>query len=219
MRTPRLGSESSGETSGQSWAGGRLRACRGRRSAPSDRDPQVPSAPGSMFDGERRDRARAARRARDRRRIAIRRHDGQQRRRIRLVRPGGLECLGVGLEALPARPMPAFDRRRRPCGRLVAVTVVAGIGRAELHRQIGPRDAEAVIVPAIDHHVGARRHVAGRAGSAPGSPPRDGGARPRRTCRRRGIAGRRRRRARAAWRRAARGNRRRSRRPRTSCSA
>ena len=44
------------------------------------------------------------------------------------------------------------------------MAVVAGIRRAELCREIGPRDAQAVIVPAIDHHVGAGRHVARRAG-------------------------------------------------------
>ena len=76
----------------------------------------------------------------------------------------GVERLGVVLEALAVGAMPALDGRRRPFRRLVGMAVVAGIRRAELCRQIGPRDAEAVIVPAIDHHVGARRHVAGRAG-------------------------------------------------------
>ena len=44
------------------------------------------------------------------------------------------------------------------------MAVVAGVGRAELHGQIGTRNAEAVIVPDVDHHVGARRHMARRAG-------------------------------------------------------
>jgi len=48
--------------------------------------------------------------------------------------------------------------------RFVAMAVVAGIGRGELCRQVGPRDAEAVIVAPVDHHIGALRHVAGRAG-------------------------------------------------------
>ena len=117
-----------------------------------------------------------------------------KRGRIRLVRPRRMERLGVGLEALAVRPVPAFDRGRRPCRRLVGVTVVAGVGRAELHGQIGTRNAEAVIVPLIDHHVGARRHVARRAGERRAPPSHGGGARPRHICRRRDIAGRRRRR-------------------------
>src|SRR5437016_13188715 len=44
------------------------------------------------------------------------------------------------------------------------MTIVAGVGRAELYRQVGPRDAETVIVPLIDDHVGAGRHVARRTG-------------------------------------------------------
>ena len=47
---------------------------------------------------------------------------------------------------------------------LVGMAVVAGIGRAELDGQIRARNAEAMIVPPIDHHVGARRHVARGAG-------------------------------------------------------
>src|SRR3954453_6628126 len=43
------------------------------------------------------------------------------------------------------------------------MAVVAGIRRAEPCREIGPRNAQAVIVPAVDHHVGVGRHVAGRA--------------------------------------------------------
>src|SRR3954468_9824447 len=44
------------------------------------------------------------------------------------------------------------------------MAVVAGVRRAELCREVRPRDAQAVIVPAIDHHVGASGHMAGRAG-------------------------------------------------------
>src|SRR5437899_3159457 len=43
------------------------------------------------------------------------------------------------------------------------MTIVAGIRRSKRHRQIGTRDAEAVIVAPIDDHVGASRHVARRA--------------------------------------------------------
>ena len=100
----------------------------------------------------------------DSRRVLIRRYDSQKRGRIRLVRPCGVECLGVALEAFSIRTVPGFDRRSRPGRGLVAVTVVAGVGGAKLHGQIGTRNAEAVIVPLVDHHVGARRHVARRAG-------------------------------------------------------
>ena len=96
--------------------------------------------------------------------VLIRRYDSQKRGRIGLVRARGVKRLGVALEAFSNRPVPAFDRRRRPGRRLVAVTVIAGVGRAELHGQIGTRNAEAVIVPLVDHHVGARRHVTRRAG-------------------------------------------------------
>src|SRR3954462_296787 len=44
------------------------------------------------------------------------------------------------------------------------MAVVAGVRRAEPCREIGSRDAQAVIVPAIDQHVGARGHMAGRTG-------------------------------------------------------
>src|SRR6266487_2391568 len=44
------------------------------------------------------------------------------------------------------------------------MAVVARIGCAELHREIRPRYAEAVIVSRVDHHVGTDRHVARRAG-------------------------------------------------------
>jgi hypothetical protein len=47
------------------------------------------------------------------------------------------------------------------------MAVVAGIRRAEPCRQVGTRDAEAVIVPPVDDHIGALRHVAGRAGEGP----------------------------------------------------
>src|SRR5262249_2497955 len=36
--------------------------------------------------------------------------------------------------------------------------------RAESRRQVGSRNAKAVIVPGVDNHVGADRHVTGRAG-------------------------------------------------------
>src|SRR5580704_17142652 len=44
------------------------------------------------------------------------------------------------------------------------MTIVAGIGRAELRRNIRPRNAQAMIVPLIDDHVGPGGHMARRAG-------------------------------------------------------
>src|SRR5262245_29376053 len=75
-----------------------------------------------------------------------------------------MESLGIVLQALSVWAMPALDRRRCPICGLVAVAVVAGVGRSELRRNIRPWHPEAVIVPPIDHHIGARRHVTRRAG-------------------------------------------------------
>ncbi len=89
---------------------------------------------------------------------------GELRRRIGPAVPGGAKGRGVILEALAVRPVPARDRRGRPFRRLVGVAVVAGVGRAERRREVRARNAEAVVVPDVHHHVGARRHVAGNAG-------------------------------------------------------
>ncbi len=43
------------------------------------------------------------------------------------------------------------------------MAVGAGVRRAEGHGQVGPRDPERMVVPPVDDHVGARRHVAGHA--------------------------------------------------------
>ena len=77
--------------------------------------------------------------------------------------PRGVECRGIGLEAFPLRPEPPLDGRGRPGRRLVAMAIVAGVGRAEADRKIRPRDAETVIVPCIHDHVGAGGHVTGGA--------------------------------------------------------
>src|SRR6516225_859108 len=37
---------------------------------------------------------------------------------------------------------------------------VAGVGGAKLHREIGPRNPKAMVVPLVDHHVGTDRHMA-----------------------------------------------------------
>ena len=95
---------------------------------------------------------------------------------------GGAEGLGEGLEAGPALRIPAFDRIGRPlrragrCGTGCRHWACPGSTRA-----VGARDAQAVVVARVDHHVGGRRHVAVGALRRPACPARGGGARPRRT--------------------------------------
>src|SRR5215470_12209749 len=101
---------------------------------------------------------------RKRRNVAVGSDLAKQGCCIAAAGPGCVEGLGVVLQALAVRTVPALDRRCRPFGALVSVTVVAGVGRPELCRNIGPGHPEAVIVPPVDHHVSALRHVARRAG-------------------------------------------------------
>ena len=70
------------------------------------------------------------------RRVLIRRYDRQKRGCIRLVRARGVEGLSVAL-SLSNRPVPGFDAAAQLPA--VAVTVIAGVGRAELHGQIRTR--------------------------------------------------------------------------------
>ena len=115
------------------------------------RDPTGLRAPESTFAGERRGASSVKRaRASEGRRIAIGGHGGKKLRRVRLIGPGRMECAGIVLKTLSVRPVPALDGRGRPFRRFVGMAVVAGIGRAELHRQVRPRNPQAVIVPRID---------------------------------------------------------------------
>src|SRR5215471_3969095 len=75
-----------------------------------------------------------------------------------------MEGFGVFLPAFAVRSVPSLDRGRRPLRRFVGMAVVASIRRAEPCRLVGTWYAETVIVPPIDDHIGALRHVAGRAG-------------------------------------------------------
>ena len=152
--------------------------------------------------------------------VAIGGDCGKQRRRIRSIGPRGMERLGIS-SGSPSGSARASSRPPLPPMRAICQLwqSLQALGVPSFADKIGPRNAETVIVPPIDHHVGARRHVTGRAAE--------------RRIRRlmvvmRGrrvfvgrvalqadaVAGQR-----AAWRCAARGNRCRSRRPRTSCSA
>ena len=115
MRTPRLESVNSGETSGQICEAGRFLSISARRSAPSDRDRARPLLRQVMLEDEGCGASSLSALARARsRRAVIRRHDRQKRGRIRLFRPCGVEGLAVALEAFSIRPVPAFDGRRRP---------------------------------------------------------------------------------------------------------
>jgi hypothetical protein len=44
------------------------------------------------------------------------------------------------------------------------MAIVAGVARLVLVREVRARNAEAVIVPLVDHHEGALGHMAGDAG-------------------------------------------------------
>src|SRR5215471_834884 len=75
-----------------------------------------------------------------------------------------MEGFGVFLPAFAVRSVPGLDRGRRPLRRFIGMAIVASVRRAEACRQVGTRDAKTVIVPPVDDHIGALRHVAGRAG-------------------------------------------------------
>ncbi len=64
------------------------------------------------------------------------------------------------LESLPIRPVPGLDCVRRPLRVFIGV---AGVGRPERDRKVRAGDAKAVVVAAMDDHVGPGRHVAARA--------------------------------------------------------
>ncbi len=61
---------------------------------------------------------------------------------------------------LPAVRKPPCHDLRGPCRRAIGVARRAGVRCADRHRQVGPRDADGVIPPRIDHHVGLGGHVA-----------------------------------------------------------
>ena len=74
-----------------------------------------------------------------------------------------MERLAPALEPLPNGAVPFFDRQRRPIRRLVLVTIIAGVRRLKRFREIWPWNAEGVIVPLVDDHIGSGGHVAGDA--------------------------------------------------------
>ena len=84
--------------------------------------------------------------------------------------------------AVPWRvpPQPVI-RSAAHCGRAVPVAAGARVRRAQRHRQIRPRDAEAVVPARVDPHVRARGHVAAHAAGRLRFGPMVVVARPRRT--------------------------------------
>ena len=104
--------------------------------------------------------------------------------------------------------VPALDCGGRPFASICRQwQSLQALGVPRVDGQIRARDAETVVVPPIDDHVGARRACGRRRSRSAGLFLRGGDASRPRTCPERGIAGRRRHRELGAWRHAARGNR------------
>ena len=84
----------------------------------------------------------------------------------RVGRVQGLAEVGLAIHRVRE---PARDRPGRPGGVLVLVTAVAGVGGAERHREVRPRDPQAVIRALVHHHIEALGHVTGDAGRTGGA--------------------------------------------------
>ena len=76
-------------------------------------------------------------------------------------------CLRA-IAILPGRiaTEPALHLRRRPARIAIAVAGVARVRRADCNGEVRPRNAQTVIVPSVDYHIGCRGHVAGGAYAA-----------------------------------------------------
>ena len=64
-----------------------------------------------------------------------------------------------------SRRAPILQPFGRPIGALIGMAGVAGVGRAELRARRRTRDAEGVIAPDMNLHIGPLRHMAGDASS------------------------------------------------------
>ncbi len=95
--------------------------------------------------------------------------DPQLRERVGFAAIGAGEGLREVLETGLALGEPVGDGPRRPVRLAVRVAGVAGVRSSQLFGQVRARNAHRVVVARIDHHVGRRRHVAGRALRAAGS--------------------------------------------------
>ena len=82
----------------------------------------------------------------------------------------GVDRLGPVRPAGSRGPPPSGRRVGGPLRRLLRVAVGAGVRRAELHRQVGTRHAEAVVVARVDHHVGRAPACGRRRSAAPAEP-------------------------------------------------
>ena len=72
-----------------------------------------------------------------------------------------IKRLAIMPSAFALRPIPLDHCVGGPLGCSTDMAVGAGIGRADLHRQVRPRHAKAMITPAIDDHIEALDHVTG----------------------------------------------------------
>src|SRR5262249_32726510 len=97
------------------------------------------------------------------RRIAIGDNFAEKFFGIGLLRLRSVKGRSVSLKSFASWPKPRFNSVRSPLSRLVAMTIVARIGRAELHRQVRAGNPETMVVPTIDDHVRALGHVTRRA--------------------------------------------------------
>ena len=78
-------------------------------------------------------------------------------RRLRSARHG-VRCRNAASSA--GRSDTSRRRSSRPIRRAVGVALGARVRRADRHRQVGARNAHAVIAPVVDDHVILRRHMA-----------------------------------------------------------
>ena len=164
MRTPRTGSASSGAAIGQILSRRRVFE-HVERADPDHRigigEARTGEAEIGRIEIGRELGEQAGAVETRRRRIGCRRRE--QGAGAGALAPGVVEGFGVVLEALAVGSVPALNRLCRPFRRLVLVTVVAGVRRSEPDGEIGPRNAQRVVVARVDDHVGAGRHVAGGA--------------------------------------------------------
>ena len=84
----------------------------------------------------------------------------EQRRCVGAPGSPGVQRPCISLVAGWVVPVPRADAVARPLGAALGVTLRAGVGRADLDRQIRARHTQAVVVARMDDHVGLRRHVA-----------------------------------------------------------
>ena len=164
MRTPRTGSASSGETTGQSRSGGTLssmsRAAMRTMGSASDR----PARATSRVSGETWPASSAIAPARAKAGALV----SAATAASRIAAPGSSchaawNACSIILQTFALRPEPAFDRSGRPRRALILMAIVAGVARLVLVREVRAGNAEAVIVPLVDHHEGALGHMAGDA--------------------------------------------------------